>query len=177
MVNLPDKAGREAILRVHTERPARERRKFRGGCRCNAGILGADLKNLVNEAALLAARRAERSSPRTSWMRWRRSCSDLSARSFEPRRQGTHRLPRGRTRHLGLVNGADPVNRVTIVPRGRRRVTYQRPDSDQQHPEAYLRARIVGMLGGRAAEEIVYGTKTTGAESDIEQATAWPARW
>jgi cell division protease FtsH len=51
-------------------------------------------------------------------------------------------------------------------------VTYQRPDSDRyNYPEAYLRARIVGMLGGRAAEEIVYGTKTTGAESDIEQAT------
>jgi cell division protease FtsH len=76
---------------------------------------------------------------------------------------------------LGLVvPGADPVNRVTIVPRGQALgVTYQRPDSDRYNfPEAYLRARIVGMLGGRAAEEIVYGTKTTGAESDIEQATA-----
>jgi cell division protease FtsH len=52
-------------------------------------------------------------------------------------------------------------------------VTYQRPDSDRyNYPEGYLRARIIGMLGGRAAEEIVYGTKTTGAESDIEQATS-----
>jgi cell division protease FtsH len=59
------------------------------------------------------------------------------------------------------------------VPRGQALgVTYQRPDSDRyNYPEAYLRARIVGMLGGRAAEEIVYGTRTTGAESDIEQAT------
>ena len=75
---------------------------------------------------------------------------------------------------LGLVApGADPVNRVTIVPRGQALgVTYQRPDNDRyNYPEAYLRARIVGMLGGRAAEEVVYGTKTTGAESDIEQAT------
>jgi cell division protease FtsH len=56
-------------------------------------------------------------------------------------------------------------------------VTYQRPDSDRyNYPEAYLRARIVGMLGGRAAEEIVYGTKTTGAESDIEQATSLARR-
>jgi cell division protease FtsH len=71
------------------------------------------------------------------------------------------------------VPGADPVNRVTIVPRGQALgVTYQRPDSDRyNYPEAYLRARIVGMLGGRAAEEIVYGAKTTGAENDIEQAT------
>jgi cell division protease FtsH len=66
------------------------------------------------------------------------------------------------------------VNRVTIVPRGQALgVTYQRPDSDRYNfPEDYLRARIIGMLGGRAAEEIVYGTKTTGAENDIEQATA-----
>ena len=69
--------------------------------------------------------------------------------------------------------GADPVHRVTIVPRGQALgVTYQRPQTDRyNYPEAYLRARIVGMLGGRAAEEVVYGTKTTGAENDIEQAT------
>jgi cell division protease FtsH len=75
---------------------------------------------------------------------------------------------------LGIVvPGADPVHRVTIVPRGQALgVTYQRPDSDRYNfPEDYLRARIIGMLGGRAAEEIVYGTKTTGAENDIEQAT------
>ena len=75
---------------------------------------------------------------------------------------------------LGLVvPGADPVHRVTIVPRGQALgVTYQRPQTDRyNYPEAYLRARIVGMLGGRAAEEVVYGTQTTGAENDIEQAT------
>ena len=75
---------------------------------------------------------------------------------------------------LGLVvPGADPVNRVTIVPRGMALgVTYQRPDSDRyNYPESYLRARIIGMLGGRSAEEIVFGTKTTGAENDIQQAT------
>jgi cell division protease FtsH len=85
---------------------------------------------------------------------------------------------------LGLVvPGADPVNRVTIVPRGQALgVTYQRPEDDRyNYPEAYLRARIVGALGGRSAEEIVYGTKTTGAENDIEQATnlarAMVTRW
>jgi len=80
---------------------------------------------------------------------------------------------------LGLVvPGADPVNRVTIVPRGQALgVTYQRPDSDRyNYPEAYLRGRIIGALGGRAAEEIVYGTRTTGAENDIEQATALARR-
>lgn len=75
---------------------------------------------------------------------------------------------------LGLVvPGADPVHRVTIVPRGQALgVTYQRPQTDRyNYPEAYLRARIVGMLGGRVAEEIIYGSRTTGAENDIEQAT------
>jgi cell division protease FtsH len=72
-----------------------------------------------------------------------------------------------------VVAGADPVHRVSIVPRGQALgVTYQRPQTDRyNYPEAYLRARIIGMLGGRAAEEVVYGTKTTGAENDIEQAT------
>src|SRR5690606_3014679 len=72
-----------------------------------------------------------------------------------------------------LVPGADPVHRVTIVPRGQALgVTYQRPATDRyNYPEAYLRARIIGMLGGRAAEEVVYGSRTTGAENDIEQAT------
>ncbi|HEY7406803.1 MAG TPA: cell division protein FtsH, partial [Gemmatimonadaceae bacterium] len=85
---------------------------------------------------------------------------------------------------LGLVvPGADPVHRVTIVPRGQALgVTYQRPDSDRyNYPEAYLRGKIVGTLGGRAAEEIVFGTRTTGAENDIEQVTnlarAMVTRW
>ena len=72
---------------------------------------------------------------------------------------------------------------MTIVPRGQALgVTYQRPEDDRyNYPEGYLRARIVGILGGRSAEEIVYGTKTTGAENDIEQATnlarAMVTRW
>jgi cell division protease FtsH len=134
------------------------------------------LKNLVNEAALLAARRAQDA------VRYVDFLDALEKIVLGPERpillshadkeriayhEGGHAI-------LGLVvPGADPVHRVTIVPRGHALgVTYQRPDSDRyNYPEAYLRARIVGMLGGRAAEEIVYGTKTTGAESDIEQAT------
>jgi cell division protease FtsH len=78
---------------------------------------------------------------------------------------------------LGLVvPGADPVNRVTIVPRGQALgVTYQRLDSDRyNYPEAYLRARIVGMMGGRAAEEIVYGANRARANFRLR---ASPARW
>jgi cell division protease FtsH len=72
-----------------------------------------------------------------------------------------------------LVPGADPVNRVTITPRGQALgVTYQRPSDDRHnYSEEYLRARITGAMGGRAAEEIVYGGRTTGAENDMQQAT------
>jgi cell division protease FtsH len=73
-----------------------------------------------------------------------------------------------------LVPGADPVRKVTIVPRGRALgVTVQSPVDDRfNYPEDYLRARITGALGGRAAEQLVYGVATTGAENDLEQVTA-----
>src|SRR5690606_39862770 len=75
---------------------------------------------------------------------------------------------------LGLVvPGADPVTRVTITPRGQSLgVTYQRPEEDRYNfSESYLRGRIIGALGGRAAEELVYGDRTTGAENDLQQVT------
>jgi cell division protease FtsH len=139
------------------------------------------LKNLVNEAALLAARRERNEVHQADFL------DALEKIVLGPERplllspadkeriayhEGGHAI-------LGLVvPGADPVHRVTIVPRGQALgVTYQRPEGERyNYPEAYLRGRIIGMLGGRAAEEIVYGTKTTGAESDIEQATALARR-
>jgi cell division protease FtsH len=182
VVNLPDKNGREAILKVHTRGvPLANDSNLEEIAAATPGFSGADLKNLVNEAALLAARREQNE------VRYKDFLDALEKIVLGPERplllsradkeriayhEGGHAI-------LGLVvPGADPVNRVTIVPRGQALgVTYQRPDSDRyNYPEAYLRARIVGMLGGRAAEEIVYGTKTTGAESDIEQATGLARR-
>ena len=182
VVNLPDKTGREAILKVHTRSvPLANDANLGEVAATTPGFSGADLKNLVNEAALLAARREQNE------VRYKDFLDALEKIVLGPERplllthadkeriayhEGGHAI-------LGLVvPGADPVNRVTIVPRGQALgVTYQRPDSDRyNYPEAYLRARIVGMLGGRAAEEIVYGTKTTGAESDIEQATGLARR-
>jgi cell division protease FtsH len=140
------------------------------------GLSGADLKNLVNEAALLAARRGQDEVHQKDFLDAlekivlgpeRPILLSQEDRERNAYHEGGHAI-------LGLVvPGADPVHRVTIVPRGQALgVTYQRPSTDRyNYPEAYLRGRIVGMLGGRAAEEIVYGTKTTGAESDIEQAT------
>jgi cell division protease FtsH len=140
------------------------------------GLAGADLKNLANEAALLAARREQNEVHQKDFF------DALEKIVLGPERpillsyEDRERVAYHESGHavLGiLVPGADPVHRVTIVPRGQALgVTYQRPSSDRYHyPEGYLRARIIGMLGGRAAEEIIYGTRTTGAENDIEQAT------
>jgi cell division protease FtsH len=130
----------------------------------------------VNEAALLAARRGEDQVREKDFLDSLEKIVLGPERPLLLSRADKERIAYHEGGHaiLGLVvAGADPVHRVTIVPRGQALgVTYQRPDSDRYNfPEAYLRARIVGMLGGRAAEEVVYGTRTTGAESDIEQAT------
>jgi cell division protease FtsH len=177
VVNLPDKAGREAILKVHTRRvPLASDATLAEIAAITPGFSGADLRNLVNEAALLAARRNKDDVGQKDFMDALEKIVLGPERPLILSRADKERIAYHEGGHtiLGLVvSGADPVNRVTIVPRGQALgVTYQRPDSDRYHySEAYLRARIVGMLGGRAAEEIVYGSRTTGAENDIEQAT------
>jgi cell division protease FtsH len=177
VVNLPDKAGREAILKVHTRSvPLASDTNLGEIAAATPGFSGADLKNLVNEAALLAARRGENAVHDNDFLDALEKIVLGPERPLLLSHADKERIAYHEGGHaiLGLVvPGADPVHRVSIVPRGQALgVTYQRPDSDRyNYPEAYLRARIVGMLGGRAAEEIVYGTKTTGAESDIEQAT------
>jgi cell division protease FtsH len=177
VVNLPDKKGREAIFKVHTRKvPLADDVDLSDMAQTTPGVSGADIRNLVNEAALLAARRQQDKVHHKDFI------DALEKIILGPERpiilseadkervayhEGGHAI-------LGLiVPGADPVHRVTIVPRGQALgVTYQRPLTDRyNYPEAYLRAKIIGMLGGRAAEEIVYGSRTTGAENDIEQAT------
>ncbi len=177
VVNLPDRKGRAAILKVHTRTvPLAADVVLAEIAAATPGLSGADLKNLVNEAALLAARRE------VDAVRAKDFTDALEKIILGPERPlllsdaDRERIAYHESGHaiLGLVvPGADPVHRVTIVPHGRALgVTYQRPDDDRyNYPEAYLRAKIVGMLGGRVAEEIVYGTRTTGAENDIEQAT------
>ena len=178
VVNLPDKTGREAILKVHTRNvPLAKDANLGEIAAATPGFSGADLRNLANEAALLAARRTQNDVRNKDFMDALEKIVLGPERPLLLSQSDKERIAYHEGGHaiLGLVvPGADPVNRVTIVPRGQALgVTYQRPDSDRYNfPESYLRARIVGMLGGRAAEEIVYGTKTTGAESDIEQATA-----
>ena len=182
VVNLPDKGGREAILKVHTRSvPLAKDTSLEEIAATTPGFSGADLKNLVNEAALLAARRERNEVRNEDFLDALEKIVLGPERPLLLTRADRERIAYHEGGHaiLGLVvPGADPVHRVTIVPRGQALgVTYQRPDSDRyNYPEDYLRAKIVGMLGGRAAEEIVYGTKTTGAENDIEQATGLARR-
>ena len=177
IVNLPDRTGREAILKVHTRGvPLAPDVDLGETAAATPGLTGADLRNLVNEAALLAARRDQNAVRQKDFLDALEKIILGPERPLLLSRQDRERVAYHEGGHaiLGLlVPGADPVHRVSIVPRGMALgVTYQRPESDRyNYPEGYLRARIIGMLGGRAAEEIVYGTRTTGAENDIEQAT------
>ncbi|HUI66036.1 MAG TPA: ATP-dependent zinc metalloprotease FtsH [Bacteroidota bacterium] len=177
VVNLPDKNGREAILKVHTRHvPLANDVSLADIAATTPGFSGADLRNLANEAALVAARRGEDEVHQKDFTDSLEKIVLGPARPILLTPADRERIAYHEGGHtiLGLVvPGADPVHRVTIVPRGMALgVTYQRPDGDRyNYTESYLRARIIGMLGGRAAEEVVYGTRTTGAESDIEQAT------
>lgn len=178
IVNPPDLVGRKAILEVHTrDVPLGDDVDLLEIASNTPGLVGADLRNLVNEAALLAARREQDVVHAKDFMDALEKIVLGPERPLLLSRKDRERIAYHEGGHaiLGLVvEGADPVRRVSIVPRGQALgVTYQRPDADRyNYPESYLRARIIGALGGRAAEELVYGTKTTGAENDIEQITS-----
>ncbi|WP_031074681.1 ATP-dependent zinc metalloprotease FtsH [Streptomyces sp. NRRL S-118] len=176
-VSPPDRGGREAILRIHTrDIPLAGDVDLAQVARTTPGMTGAELANLANEAALLAVKRRRDQVTR----------SDLSE-ALEKVQLGAERalvMPleeRRRTAYhesghalLGMLQpGADPVRKVTIVPRGRALgVTLSTPDSDKYaYTEQYLRGRIIGALGGMAAEHVVFGVITTGSESDLEQVT------
>jgi cell division protease FtsH len=177
VVNLPDRNGRQAILEVHTRHvPLASDVSLGELAQATPGLSGADLRNLVNEAALLAARRDRDSVQQVDFLDALEKIILGPERPLILSHADRERIAYHEGGHaiLGIVlPDADTVHRVSIVPRGQALgVTYQRPDADRyNYPESYLRARIVGILGGRAAEEVVYGTRTTGAENDIEQAT------
>ncbi len=176
-VGLPDRTGREAILNIHTRglplAPDIDKAALARG---TTGFSGADLSNLVNEAALTAARRNRK---------------EITAQDFE---EALDKILLGTTRS-GLMNpkerevvayheaghalvahftpGADPLRKVSIVPRGRALgVTVQTPEEDRHnYSRTYLIGRLAMLLGGRAAEMVVYDEVTTGAENDLKEAT------
>ena len=177
VVTPPDREGRAAILRVHTRNV-----KLAAGvdldnlAQQTTGLVGADLRNLVNEAALLAARRSEDAVTMVDFGDALEKIQLGAERRIVLSPQDRRRIAYHEGGHalLALLTpGSDPVRRVSIVPRGRALgVTVQSPVDDRQnYPEDYLRARITSALGGRAAEAIVYDIVTTGAENDLQQVT------
>lgn len=178
VVPLPDLKGREGILKVHL------RKKLVADvvdvpvlARGTPGFTGADIENMVNEAALMAARRGkdrvemedfEDAKDKVLMGAERKS---MIISDEEKRTTAYHES--GHTLVAKLLPGADPIHKVTIIPRGRALGLTQQLPMDEKHtyPKEYLLNNISILMGGRAAEEIVLNIKTTGAGNDIERAS------
>src|SRR5580704_496411 len=177
-VPFPDRRGRLEILRIHTRHiPLGPDVDLEVIASLTAGMVGADLRNLANEAALAAARRDAQVVNQIDFTDALVKVELGSERKLSLTHIDRERIAYHESGHalLGLLQpGADPVRRVSIIPRGQSLgVTVQSPVDDRfSYGEDYLRGRITGALGGRAAEELVYGVVTTGAESDLRQVTA-----
>ena len=178
IVNRPDVKGREGILKVHTRKiPLADDVDVRVLARGTAGFSGADLANLVNEAAL-QRRAREQEARRDERLRVRQGQGPDGRRTAldDHHRRGEegHRHPRGRSRAAGvLLPHADPIHKVTIIPRGMALGLTQQLPVDEKHNYSrdYLMDQIAILLGGRIAEELTTGDITTGAGNDLERAT------
>jgi cell division protease FtsH len=176
-VQPPDRTGREAILRVHARGvPLGPEVDLARIAATTPGMVGADLANLVNEAALTAARRAhdvvEEADFTDALERIVLGAERQVMISDEDRRRTAYHEA-GHAIVGMLTPGADPVRKVSIIPRGSALgVTFSAPDSDRfNYLEPELRAKIKVSLGGRVAEQVVFGDISTGAESDLDQLT------
>jgi cell division protease FtsH len=178
VVARPDVKGREEILKVHTRRiPLAPKVELKVLARGTPGFSGADLANLVNEAALLAARQDKKSVEMLDFENAKdKVLMGVERRSMiisdaEKRTIAYHEA--GHALVADLLPGADPLHKVTIIPRGRALgLTQQLPTDDKyNYSKEYLINRITILLGGRAAEELVFQQQTTGAGDDLEKAT------
>jgi cell division protease FtsH len=177
VIHPPDHVGRVAILKVHTRKvPLAGDVDLVRLASATPGMTGADLANLVNEAALLAARCAHDAVHQRDLTDALEKVQLGTARNVvipaeERRRTAYHEAGHAL---IGMLQpGADPVRKVSIIPRGRALgVTLSTPESDRYGYDArYLRGRIIGALGGMAAEQEVFGIVTTGSENDLEMVT------
>ena len=179
VVDVPDYLGRLGILKVHTKKVVLNRRKINLSdlAKGTPGMVGADLANVVNEAALLAARKRKRSVDNDDFeeakdkvmMGIQRKSMVLSDEEKEVTayHEAGHALVALKTK------GADPVHKITIIPRGRAMgVTMQLPLSEKHgYTRDYVEGRLAILMGGRSAEMLIFNQMTTGAGNDIEQAT------
>jgi cell division protease FtsH len=177
IIHPPDHRGRVEILKVHTRRvPLGTDVDLEQLASATPGMTGADLANLVNEAALLAARRAQDTVRQRDLTDALEKVQLGTARNVVIPEQERRRTAYHEAGHalLGMLQpGADPVRKVSIIPRGRALgVTISTPESDRYGYDAnYLRGRIIGALGGMAAEQEIFNVVTTGAENDLEMVT------
>ncbi|HEY7583263.1 MAG TPA: ATP-dependent zinc metalloprotease FtsH [Acidimicrobiia bacterium] len=176
-VSPPDQRGRLMILEVHTRNvPLAQDVDLASIASTTPGMVGADLRNLVNEAALMAARRNHEKVTMADFADALEKIvlgTERQIMMSEAEKERTAFHEAGHALLGMLLPGADPVRKISIIPRGRALgVTFQSPDADRYaYDRNYLEGRIVGALGGRAAEDVVFGTITTGAENDLVQVT------
>ena len=177
-VGLPDIKGREEILQVHAKnKPLAEDVDLKQIARGTAGFTGADLENLLNEAALLAGRRSESfitmKDLQESIIKVIAGPEKHSRVIPEKERRLTAYHEAGHAVVMHALPDLDPVHQITIVPRGEAGgMTIYLPDEDRSYlSRSYMLDRIAGLLGGRAAEQLVLGDISTGASNDISRAT------
>jgi cell division protease FtsH len=178
VVPVPDIKGREQILRVHAKRtPLSEDVNLAVLARGTPGFTGADLENLVNEAALLAARlekdRVEMADLEQAKDKVLMGVERKSMIISIEERKNTAYHEAGHTLVAKMIPGTDPIHKVTIIPRGHALGLTQQLPIDEKHtyPKEYLLNNITTLMGGRVAEEMVLTHQTTGAGNDIERAT------
>ena len=178
-VGLPDIKGREEILKIHAKgKPLAEDVDLGRVARSTAGFTGADLENLLNEAALLTGRRGQRfiteEAIHQSVIKVIAGPEKHSRVVPEAERRLTAYHEAGHAVVMQALPDLDPVHQITIVPRGQAGgMTIYLPEEDRSYlSRRYMLDRVAGLLGGRAAEEMMLGDISTGASSDIQRATA-----
>ena len=179
IVDVPDIKGRLGILQVHTKKVVLNKRKIdlKAIAKGTPGMVGADLANIVNEAALLAARAKKRSIDMDDFEEAKdKVMMGVQRRSMvltDEEKETTAYHEAGHAIVAIKTEGADPVHKVTIIPRGRALgVTMQLPmDEKHGYSKPYVDGRLAILMGGRAAEMLIFDKMTTGAGNDIEQAT------
>ena len=180
VVDVPDLKGRLGILEVHTKKIVLNKKNINLSdiAKGTPGMVGADLENIVNEAALLAARKNKKSVDMTDFEdakdKVMMGVQRKSAVLTDEDKKTTAYHEAGHTLVAVETKGADPVHKVTIIPRGRALgVTMQLPiDEKYGYARKYIEGRLAILMGGRAAEELIFKEMTTGAGNDIEQATS-----
>ncbi|MGB9668246.1 MAG: ATP-dependent zinc metalloprotease FtsH, partial [Thermosulfidibacteraceae bacterium] len=174
----PDVKGRLEILKVHTRnKPLASDIDLSVIARGTPGFSGADLANLVNEAALIAARKGKDRIDMEDFEEAKdKVLMGVARKSMvisEEEKELIAYHEAGHALVAKLIPGADPIHKVTIIPRGLALgVTQQLPEEDRHiHTKDYLLKHVTTLLGGRAAEEVVFGVQTTGASNDLERAS------